>query len=113
MKSLISLTGSALNSFVPSLDNEDDPPELVREKWEYRMARWNEITKQQFQLSYFGTIPYEASNGMSIYEREHFFELLMEQKDAEKKAHEEAINKAKAAKASAPKKPSRRSRRRR
>ena len=82
---------SALNSFVPSLDNEDDPPELIRAKWEYRMTRWNEITKQQFQLSYFGTIPYDVSDQMPIHEREHVFGLLREQKAEEKKAEEKKL----------------------
>lgn len=76
------------------------------------MARWNEITKQQFQLSYFGTIPYDASDRMSSHEREHFFDLLREQKDAEKKAQDEAIKAAKQARASAHKQP-RKSRKRR
>ena len=111
MKSLISSMESAQNSFVPSLNNEDDSPELVAEKWKYRMARWNEITKQQFQLSYFGTIPYDISNEMSIYERERLFDLLKEQKDAENKAREEAAKQAKANRAAAPK-PRRRPRRR-
>lgn len=93
------------------MDNEDDPPEVVQEKWDYRMARWNEITKQQFQLSYFGTIPYNVSDEMSIHEREHLFDLLREQKDAEKKANEEAVKKASAARAAA--RPSRKARKRR
>ena len=113
MKSLISAMESALNSFVPSLDNEDDPPELIQAKWEYRMTRWNEITKQQFQLSYFGTIPYDVSNQMPIHEREHVFGLLREQKADEKKAQEEAIKKANAARSSAPTRRSRRARRHR
>lgn len=76
------------------------------------MARWNEITKQQFQLSYFGTIPYDVSDAMPIHEREHVFGLLREQKDAEKKANEEAVKKVNAAKASAPRKARKRSRKR-
>ena len=55
------------------------------------MARWENIMKQQFQLSYFGTIDYSTSNSMTVYEREKLFELLTQQKDIEKKIQEDAM----------------------
>lgn len=76
------------------------------------MARWNEITKQQFQLSYFGTISYEVSNQLPVHERERLFDLLSEQKAEEKKAREEEAKKIAAQRANSPK-PKRRHRRRR
>lgn len=52
--------------------------------------------KQQFQLAYFGKVTYEESQDMPIHEREYMFGLLLEQKDAEVKAREEAIKQAEA-----------------
>lgn len=105
---------STPSSFVPSLDDEDDPPEIVMQKWSYRTRHWNDVVKQQFQLSYYGKISYEESQEMSIHEREYMFGLLLEQKAAEKKAQEEARQAAEAARKNAaqhkPRKSSRRHR---
>ena len=81
----------AQSSFVPNLNNEYDSKEVIAAKWKYRMARWGNIMKQQFQLSYFGTIDYATSNSMTVYEREKLFELLTQQKDIEKKIQEDAM----------------------
>lgn len=111
---MICRSRSTPNSFVPSLDNEDDPPELVMRKWRHRTQHWNDVVKQQFQLSYFGKVDYAVSQEMSIHEREYMFGLLLEQKAAEKKAQEEARKAADASRKNAPKsKPPRRGRRRR
>lgn len=101
---MICRSRSILNSFVPSLDNEDDPPELVMQKWQHRTRHWNDVVKQQFQLSYFGKVSYEESQEMSIHEREYMFGLLLEQKAAEKKAQEEARKAAETAHKNTPKK---------
>lgn len=85
------------------MDNEDDPPELIAEKWNYRTRHWNDVVKQQFQLSYYGKISYTESQEMPIHEREYMFGLLLEQKAAEKKAQEEAQKAADAARKNAPK----------
>lgn len=76
------------------------------------MARWEDITKQQFQLSYFGTIPYDVTNELPVHERLRLFDLLKEQKNEEKQAHEEAAKKIKASRAT-PKHSHHRARRRR
>lgn len=93
------------------MDNEDDPDEVVMEKWRYRVAHWEAIVKQQFQLSYYGTVSYEISEGMPIHEREYLFGLLKEQKESENKARDEAMKAAKAASANNRSRPSRRTRR--
>ena len=91
MKTTNQSTVLAQSSFVPNLNNEHDSKELIAAKWKYRMARWENIMKQQFQLSYFGTIDYATSNSMTVYEREKLFELLTQQKDIEKKIQEDAM----------------------
>ena len=85
---------SLQNSFVPNLNNEDDSPEDIARKWQYRSKHWEDVVKQQFQLAYFGKVTYEESQDMPIHEREYMFGLLLEQKDAEVKAREEAIKQA-------------------
>lgn len=62
----------------------------------YRSKHWEDVVKQQFQLAYFGKVSYEESQDMPIHEREFMFSLLLEQKEDERKAHEEAIKNAEA-----------------
>lgn len=76
-------------------DDETCPPEVLEKKWQYRVAHLESVIKQQFQLSYFGTVSYEASQDMPIHEREYLFNLLKEQKESETKARETAIREAK------------------
>lgn len=61
-----------------------------------RLNAYNNILKQQFQLSYYGRISYEATDNMTVMDRKNMYNILTEQKEAEKKAHEEAIKQAKA-----------------
>lgn len=110
---MICRSRSTPSSFVPNLTNEDDPPDVIAEKWQYRTRHWNDVVKQQFQLSYYGKVSYTESQEMSIHEREYMFGLLLEQKQAEKKAQEEARQAAEAARKNAPKPKGRRSSRRR
>ena len=86
---------SLLNFFVPNLNNEDDPPEVIKQKWDYRSRHWEDVVKQQFQLSYYGQVDYAISQDMPIHEREFMFSLLLDQKQEEKKAREDAIKNAK------------------
>lgn len=51
--------------------------------------------KEQFQLAYFGKISYESTENMSNLERRTMYKILVDQKEAEKKAHDEAMKKAK------------------
>lgn len=52
--------------------------------------------KEQFQLAYHGKIEYGASDDMSTLERRTMYRILVNQKDEEKKAQEEAIKAAEA-----------------
>lgn len=58
------------------------------------MQKWESICLEQFQLTYYGHISYEAIEEMSIYERSHFYKLLVDTKKEEREAHKEAIEKA-------------------
>nr|DAP29837.1 MAG TPA: hypothetical protein [Bacteriophage sp.] len=51
--------------------------------------------KEAFQLAYFGRVSYESVDNMSSLERRTMYQLLVEQKKEEKKAQDEAIQKAK------------------
>ena len=53
------------------------------------------IMKEQFQLTYFGKVDYQSTNDMTTLERHMMYRLLVEQKEEERKAQEEAIKKAK------------------
>nr|DAS48233.1 MAG TPA: hypothetical protein [Caudoviricetes sp.] len=50
--------------------------------------------KEAFQLAYFGRVSYESVDNMSSLERRTMYQLLVEQKKEEKKAQDEAIQKA-------------------
>lgn len=60
------------------------------------MNAYEGILRQQFQLSYFGHISYEATESMSVSEREYMYHILVDQKGEEKKQQEEAMKNAKA-----------------
>ena len=51
--------------------------------------------KEAFQLAYFGRVSYESVDSMCSLERRTMYQLLVEQKKEEKKAQDEAIQKAK------------------
>ena len=51
--------------------------------------------KEAFQLAYFGRVSYESVDNMSSLERRTMYQLLVEQKKEEKKAQDEANQKAK------------------
>lgn len=88
---------SIVNFFVPSLSefNTDKENEDARE---VRLTTFESIVREQFQLAYFGKIEYAASNEMSVQERRIIYRVLVNQKTEEKKAHEEALRKARESK---------------
>ena len=61
-----------------------------------RLRGFEGVLREQFQLSYFGKISYDASEHMTYQERRTMYKLLVEQKQEEKKQHEEAVKQAKA-----------------
>lgn len=71
--------------------NTDEQNEKARN---FRFINYNEILKEQFHLAYFGHIEYLASEDMVVLERHALYHILVEQKKEEKKAHEEAMKKA-------------------
>ena len=64
------------------------------------MNIFENILRQQFQLSYFGHISYEATENMQVSEREFMMHILLDQKAEERKQQEEAMKSAKANKKS-------------
>lgn len=60
------------------------------------MHGFENTLKEQFQLAYFGKIDYNASEHMTVQERRIMYKLLLEQKQDEKKQHEDAMKAAKA-----------------
>ena len=52
--------------------------------------------KEQFQLAYHGQIEYDASDNMTVLERHTMYRILVEQKNEERKAQEEAMKAAEA-----------------
>lgn len=77
---------------------------LIAEKLRYRNKRWESIIKQQFQLAYFGKIGFSESQELSVFEREFLFNLLIDQKNNEKK-EVDRINNSKKNNKSSKKKP--------
>lgn len=61
-----------------------------------RLSSFEGVLREQFQLAYFGKISYDASERMTFQERRTMYKLLVEQKQEEKKQHEEAVKQAKA-----------------
>lgn len=54
-----------------------------------------QLSKQIFQLAYFGKISPEYASSLEIEERQYMYELLVEQLEGEKKKHEEEAKKVK------------------
>lgn len=63
--------------------------------WANRIAQWEAICTEEFQLNYYGNISYESVEDMSVYERKFFYGLLVDTKEEEYNARKEAIEKAK------------------
>ena len=64
-----------------------------------RLRGFEGILREQFQLAYFGKISFDASEKMTFQERRTMYKLLIEQKQEERKQHEEAMRASKAAQA--------------
>lgn len=62
---------------------------------DYRIESFKSILREEFQLAYFGKINFESVDNMDVRERTMLFNLLLEQKKAEKKAQDDAIKRAK------------------
>lgn len=61
-----------------------------------RLRGFEGVLREQFQLAYFGKIEFSSSERMTYQERRTMYKLLVEQKQEEKKQHEEAVKQAKA-----------------
>ncbi len=61
-----------------------------------RIQSFEGVLREQFQLAYFGKISVDASERMTIQERRTMYKILVEQKQEEKKQHEEALRQSKA-----------------
>lgn len=88
-----------VSSFVPQLSdyNTDEENKVARD---IRFSNFRTLMKEAFQLAYFGRVSYESVDSMSSLERRTMYQLLVEQKKEEKKAQDEAIQKAKEGKSS-------------
>lgn len=84
-----------MNFFAPRLSEYNTEQENLDAR-RIRLAAFESIVKEQFQLTYFGHIGYDVSNDLSIHERHTLYRVLVEQKQEERKAHEEALRNAKA-----------------
>jgi hypothetical protein len=56
-----------------------------------------QLSKQVFQLAYFGKMSPEYISSLEVEERNYIYELLKEQLDEEKKQYEQEERKSKAA----------------
>ena len=83
-----------MNFFVPQL-SEFNTDEQNRKARDIRMANFRNLMKEQFHLTYFGKVEYWATEQMSSLERRSMYQILVDQKKEEKKAHEEAVKSAK------------------
>lgn len=84
-----------MSFFVPPL-TEYNSFEANQRSRKIRVQGFENILREQFQLAYFGKIDYNASENMTAQERRIMYKLLLEQKQDEKKQHEEAMKAAKA-----------------
>lgn len=75
---------------------EDNTVEQNMKARDIRLRGYEGVIREQFQLAYFGHISYDASERMSYQERRTVYKLLIEQKQEEKRQHEEAAKAAKA-----------------
>lgn len=77
---------------------DSDDPKLNERNWNHRMAQWEDICMQEFQLNYYGNISYESVEEMSSYERKYFYGLLVNQKETEAEERKKAIEASKSKK---------------
>lgn len=68
-----------------------------------RISAYRDIMSEQFLLTYIGKISFEASDRMSVFDRRTMYSILLERKEAERKADEEALKKMKSNNTSSPK----------
>lgn len=67
------------------------PDSKTRDGAEYRMALWNSILDEQFDLSYY--IPgmsWRDTENMAVFERKEMYSRLLQRKTQEKEAIEKA-----------------------
>lgn len=74
-------------TFFVSLSDEDAEAELDEQR--------KTLTKQIFQLAYFGHISPEYASSLEINERNYLYQLLSDQLEAEKKQNESEASKVK------------------
>lgn len=84
-----------LNFFVPQLSEYNTVEENNKIR-DFRLANFNAILKEQFQLAYHGHIEYDASDQMTVLERHTMYKILVDQKSEEKRSHDEALKAAEA-----------------
>ena len=77
------------------MDESKSQQENLRAR-DIRLRGFENTLREQFQLAYFGKISIDASERMTFQERRTLYKLLVEQKQLEKKQHEEAMKAAKA-----------------
>ena len=53
-------------------------------------ASWKSIVRKQFELAHYGKISYESTQDIPVYEMNTLYNLLVEAKETEKQAYEEA-----------------------
>lgn len=75
--------------------SEDNSEEENNRARFFRLQGFENVIREQFQLNYFGKIDYAASENMPYQERRTLYKILIEQKQLEKKQHEEAMKQAK------------------
>ena len=85
------------NSFVPPLDEDlaREDPETYQINARYRTLKIQNISKQQFQMVYYGKFTWEDTENMSLSEREMVYQLLYQQKKEEKENYEKQVQDAK------------------
>lgn len=60
----------------------------------YRSTKLQNITKQQFQMVYYGKFTWTDTENMSLPEREMVYHILYEQKKEEKENYEKQMQEA-------------------
>ena len=79
-----------------------EDPETYAMNAQYRSLKYQNITSQQFQMVYYGKFTWTDTDNMSITERNVAYNLLYEQKKAEKENYEKQMREAKSQKSSRP-----------
>lgn len=69
-------------------------------KWALRMEMYENLCKREFQLVYFANFSYDEIDQLTPTERDMVYGFLVEQKEAEKKAQEDNLQKIKQQKSS-------------